>query len=875
MDIRLSLRKKGYRSLMLFYVYTVMLLIMLMPVQQAAGQGSPDDSYWDNIFSRPQSSVAVAVKDAGYAVFAGVFRIPHSPVIGGNNENRFLLSIWDKDHWVLTGQVKQILDYSGSAYITAFDVIKTVAIDQNSIYIGGNFQIITMQGDTCFNIAQWYGNQWHPVEKGIDGTVETIALTGNGDFYVGGTFYNLKNGTLVNNIAHWNGTSWSTLDDNGGAVGVNGKVNDIAVGTGGVYVGGEFTTAGGQNVNYVAGWNWGTHAWKALADGVNNYVLSVAAYGRDVYIGGYFTEAFGGDSISSIAKLTDTNSPSDKWVAIGQNKASHVFDVKISPAGNLYAVGDFSVEAGNNAKGFAMWDGMQWKAFPEIDNTDMYLLPSSTKMAVTSTTTNDVVYMCFMENYIKTINGKQMQNYCMWDGSHWHGLGYGVGSFFDDSHPGKFDNKINDLAWGGSFLYAGGSFEYIGDDSIRYLAKWDPAALQWSRLGTSGLSLPGAVKKLIYHNNALYIGGDFESADGIKVNNIVKWDGNKFIALGQGLSNPQYNAQINDMVFINDTLFAIGDEFFNTENNIAFFDGTSWHPFTSIPSAPSYGDAISIAYYQGKLYAMSRNGSVYEYDKPLDKWNEIGSSSSFPTYTSLHADKNYLYACGNFSEINNVSANNIARWDGTTWSAMGAGFNDPVYDIYTNGNDIYASGDFLSSGDDTLWCIARWNGTKWVSLGSGIRRYPIAFNPGTGNVTTMIGTPYGLYVGGTFNYAGSDYSNNLALWKNFNLTGISNMDDNNLPDKMYLYQNYPNPFNPTTKIRYSIPSSSLPFGKGLGVRLIVYDILGREVTTLVNKQQQPGNYEVDFNASKLSSGVYFYRLSTGNIHMTKKLLLLK
>jgi hypothetical protein len=64
-------------------------------------------------------------------------------------------------------------------------------------------------------------------------------------------------------------------------------------------------------------------------------------------------------------------------------------------------------------------------------------------------------------------------------------------------------------------------------------------------------------------------------------------------------------------------------------------------------------------------------------------------------------------------------------------------------------------------------------------------------------------------------------------------------------------------------------------GHASSVRLIVYDILGREVTTLVNKQQQPGNYEVVFDASKLPSGTYFYRLQSGSFVETKKMILLK
>ncbi len=93
------------------------------------------------------------------------------------------------------------------------------------------------------------------------------------------------------------------------------------------------------------------------------------------------------------------------------------------------------------------------------------------------------------------------------------------------------------------------------------------------------------------------------------------------------------------------------------------------------------------------------------------------------------------------------------------------------------------------------------------------------------------------------------------------------------PVDFMLYQNYPNPFNPTTKIKYSIPSVGTSLMKFL--QLKVYNILGREIATLVNKQQPPGNYEVEFDASKLSSGVYFYRLTTGSFVETKKMILLK
>jgi len=87
-------------------------------------------------------------------------------------------------------------------------------------------------------------------------------------------------------------------------------------------------------------------------------------------------------------------------------------------------------------------------------------------------------------------------------------------------------------------------------------------------------------------------------------------------------------------------------------------------------------------------------------------------------------------------------------------------------------------------------------------------------------------------------------------------------------DKYELSQNYPNPFNPTTNIKYSIPEAS-------NVTLKVYDILGKEVATLVNEFQNANSYKVDFNASSLSTGVYIYKLEAGNFSITKKMLLLK
>ncbi len=97
------------------------------------------------------------------------------------------------------------------------------------------------------------------------------------------------------------------------------------------------------------------------------------------------------------------------------------------------------------------------------------------------------------------------------------------------------------------------------------------------------------------------------------------------------------------------------------------------------------------------------------------------------------------------------------------------------------------------------------------------------------------------------------------------------------PNEFKLYQNYPNPFNPTTTIEYQIPYDveNGKFASTTRIKLVVYDILGREVATLVDKQQKPGTYKVLFDASNLASGVYFYKLKVGNYSANKKMLFVK
>jgi len=113
-----------------------------------------------------------------------------------------------------------------------------------------------------------------------------------------------------------------------------------------------------------------------------------------------------------------------------------------------------------------------------------------------------------------------------------------------------------------------------------------------------------------------------------------------------------------------------------------------------------------------------------------------------------------------------------------------------------------------------------------------------------------------------------------------NLLSIKNIYSG-IPKEFGLFQNYPNPFNPSTKILFSIPlSGGVSEGDGLpaagrGVLLIIYDVLGREIQKLVNEQLSPGTYEVEFDGSNYSSGIYYYKIDAGDYAETKKMVLIK
>jgi hypothetical protein len=186
--------------------------------------------------------------------------------------------------------------------------------------------------------------------------------------------------------------------------------------------------------------------------------------------------------------------------------------------------------------------------------------------------------------------------------------------------------------------------------------------------------------------------------------------------------------------------------------------------------------------------------------------------------------------------------------NGTDWTAVnnGLGIYTQVMTFGLSGTNLFAGSYgghvFLSTND----------GATWTNVGTGLPAY----------LTTDA-----LALSGPYLLAGVA---GAGVWRRPLSEMITSVEHetSESPREFLLLQNYPNPFNPNTTIKYALPKASQ-------VRLSVYDMLGRQVSVLVNEKRDPGVHEVKFDGSGLSSGVYLYRLRAGDFVQTRKLLLLK
>jgi hypothetical protein len=666
------------------------------------------------------------------------------------------------------------------------------------------------------NIAKWNGSTWSTPGSGMNGYVRALAALGT-DLYAGGEF-TTAGGISAKYIAKWNGTQWSALgngmsNDMGGSA----YVYTLAAAGTDLYAGGVFTVAGGVSARGIAKWN-GTQ-WSSLGSGLSAAALSLAVVGSDLYVGGDFVSA-GGLIVNGIAKWDGST-----WSTLGSGMNKRVHALAFL-GGDLYAGGWLTTAGGVNVNYIAKWNGTQWLSLgPGISGYLGSLEPEVRALAVMGTD----LYVCGLF----TRGGDMGANHiAKWSGSQWAGLGEGHG----------MSDKVNAFTVMGSDLYAGGDFTAAGGASANYIAKWN--GVQWAPLGSSVNNNVNAVAVI---GTDLYAGGWFTAAGGVSANYVAKWNGTQWASLG-------WNGSVVFSMVVSGTNLYVGSQV-----EIAKWNGIVW---TALGKVPGNVDAIAISgenIYAGGWFTDINGVSA----NSIAKWNgtqwlPLGNGVTYNSgingsVKALMVIGNDLYVGGSFDKAGEVSANSIAKWDGTQWSVLDYGSLN-VRSFAVIGNNLYVAGlfNYVSFRSN----IAKWDGTQWSALGSGIPTDVYALG--------VMGND--LYAGGNFIRAGNKVSAYIARWFQ-PLTSVEE-EKSGIPGRFWLFQNYPNPFNPMTNISFSLPSRSF-------VVLKIFDAFGREVSVLRSEELPAGTYSQEWNARGLASGVYFYRLQAGSFTETMKLLLLR
>lgn len=357
-----------------------------------------------------------------------------------------------------------------------------------------------------------------------------------------------------------------------------------------------------------------------------------------------------------------------------------------------------------------------------------------------------------------------------------------------------------------------------------------------------------------------------------------------YISTDKGNSWKQTNLKtswVNCLIInANGTIFAGTDNggiFRSTDN------GSTWVQCNKNITWPwVYSFAINP---QGYIYAGTYKAGLYYSTDNGDNWISINTGLTNPSITSiifnstgdifLGTDGHGIYR----SKDNGLTWSNIG-WSGaktysfliTPTNKIFAGTSDGIY-VSTNNGDLWerifdmnlmsttirsiiiSNGNLYAAADGgDFWAALSGvytstdDGKKWTLLKSGLSDIAI----------------YSLAIDNqSFIYAGAK---NGFVYRSVNPTDLPELQT--IPYSYQLLQNYPNPFNPTTTIEYSIPQKEK-------VKITIYDIVGREIITLINQIQNAGAYKIKFIANELNSGIYFYKMETGNFSDTKKMLLIK
>lgn len=292
----------------------------------------------------------------------------------------------------------------------------------------------------------------------------------------------------------------------------------------------------------------------------------------------------------------------------------------------------------------------------------------------------------------------------------------------------------------------------------------DPGAtIGWNALGTG---LNGEVKAITYYNGNLIAAGSFTTAGGVQANRIAMWNGTSWTSLGQGLSGSAYAVAVyNNELYVGGDFTSAGGASYTTY--IAKWNGSTW----STVGTGLNDEVTSFAVYNNELIVGGKFNVAGSYN--IARWNGSSwlamSSGTNDDVNSLTIWNNSVVAAGRFSTAGGNTAGKIAKWNGTTWSAIlgSATFNDEIFSVGIYDNLLYAGGKFtVGSGVQANYLACFYN-NQWVKVANGVED----------RIYSILYYGHSLIVGGqqkfAYNTTDSVYVNRISVFNGTRWSGFS------------------------------------------------------------------------------------------------------
>lgn len=689
----------------------------------------PGDEHWDVQFGWPgtTNSVFALTVEGGKVYASGYYS---TPAISETN----FVEVWDGSRWSYLPGLEQTT------------LIYDIAFFGGEMYVAGIFS--RAGTNRAPGLARWNGSRWSDV-GGFAGAVFT-AITDGSKLYVGGLFTNAGN-VVATNVACWNGSQWSNL---AGGLGANSslgsEVGVLHFHQGSLYASGNFTNSGPTSIRRLARWDGDN--WNEVGGGADGTVASMASQGSILYVGGNFT-VVGSTPANRIAQWDGSN-----WTPLGSGMNNNV--AALGVVGNqVYAGGSFTNAGGVRALRFAVWNGFSWAATGANGMNDVV-----NRIRVVGT--NVYVGGLFTQADDIVVN-----HLGIWNGTDWSGLGRagrvnGVGGIV---------TAVRAIKSSGNNVYVGGLFTGVGKIRANRIARFD--GTNWFPLGSgirgtnNSFTTATTVNSIAVDGNLVYAGGIFTNAGGVAANNIARWNGTSWSALGGGIPGT-----VSAIAVRGTEVFAGGTFTMSTPSgtafNIARWDGGAWWPLPGSFLGSIANFTVSAIAVQGNNIVVGGNFTSANFSPNSQstnialhngiEWLPMGGGVN-SNVNEIVVVGNDVYAGGRFSVAGGVAASRIARWNGSSWSALGTGIqgsgNFSVSGLTEIAGNIYASGNFTGAGGVAVNRVAKWDGVSWSPLGSGLTR---SFSSVTVNALGRRGND--LFAGGSVEYAGGKPSFLFARW---------------------------------------------------------------------------------------------------------------